>query len=99
MPVAYLIARARIDDPVQYRKYAELAGPIIAKFGGRPLARGGRFEVLEGPTGFNRFVVLEFPSLEQARAYFHSDEYQAAARFRREGGGVLEVVIVEGIDG
>jgi uncharacterized protein (DUF1330 family) len=99
MPVAYLIARARVDDPAKYQRYAALAGPIIEKYGGRPLARGGRFEVLEGPESFNRFVVLEFPSLERARAYFHSEEYQAAARFRREGGGVLEVVIVEGVGG
>lgn len=97
MPVAYVIARARVDDPAQYKRYADLAGPIIAAHGGRPLARGGRFEVLEGPDSFNRYVVIEFPSLEQARAYFHSAEYQAAARLRRDGGGIVELVVVEGV--
>ena len=94
---AYLVARARVDDPARYKRYADLVDPIVAKFGGRPLARGGRCEVLEGPGGFNRVVVIEFPSLEQARSYYHSAEYQAAAQHRREGGGVVEIAIVEGL--
>jgi uncharacterized protein (DUF1330 family) len=96
---AYWLARARVDDPDQYRKYADQVPGILAQYGARVLARGGRSEVLEGPAGFTRFVVIEFPSLEQAKACFDSADYQAAARFRREGGGVVEVVIVEGVPG
>jgi uncharacterized protein (DUF1330 family) len=95
---AYWLARCRIDDPVQYKKYTDLVPGIIAKFGGKALARGGRYKVVEGPEAFQRFVVIEFPTLEQAAACHASPEYQAAAAFRRAGGGVVEQVIVEGGD-
>ena len=51
-----------------YKKYADLAPAIIGKFGGKFLARGGKFKILEGPEKFHRFVVIEFPSLERAVA-------------------------------
>ena len=55
---AYWIARARVNDPAEYQKYAEQVPAIIAKFGGRFLARGGEFEILEGPHEFERFVII-----------------------------------------
>src|SRR5438105_3661423 len=56
---AYWLARCRIDDPVQYKKYTDLVPAIIAKFGGKVLARGGRYKIVEGPENFQRFVVIE----------------------------------------
>lgn len=94
--VAYWVARSRINDPVEYKKYTDRVPGIIAKFGGRVLARGGRFKILEGPEKFGRFVVIEFPSLEQAVACHDSPEYTEAAAFRRSGAGEVELVIVEG---
>ena len=58
---------------------------IIAKFGGKVLARGGRFQIMEGPDKFHRFIVIEFPTLEQGVACFTSPEYDKAAAFRRGG--------------
>jgi uncharacterized protein (DUF1330 family) len=95
---AYWLARCRIDDPVQYKKYTDLVPGIIARFGGKVLARGGRYKIVEGPENFQRFVVIEFPTLEQAAACHASPAYQAAAAFRRNGGGVVEQVIVESGD-
>ena len=95
---AYWLARCRIDDPVQYKKYTDQVPGIIARFGGKVLARGGRYQIVEGPEEFQRFVVIEFPTLEQAAACHASSEYQAAAEFRRAGGGVVEQVIVDGGD-
>jgi uncharacterized protein (DUF1330 family) len=96
--VAYWVARAKVNNPEQYKKYAELAPGILQKFGGKFLARGGKFEVLEGPEKFHRFVVIEFPSLEQAVACHESPGYLAAAAHRqKDGAGELEVVIVEGV--
>jgi uncharacterized protein (DUF1330 family) len=95
---AYWVARARIDDPVQYKKYTDLVPAIIKKYGGTVLARGGRYQIMEGPENFHRFVVIEFPTHEAGVACFQSPEYQAAASFRRSGGGVVENVIVEGGD-
>jgi len=69
---------------------------IIAKYGAKVLARGGKFQIMEGPEVFKRFVVLEFPSFESAVNCFESEEYKAAASNRRNGAGIVENVIVEG---
>ncbi len=95
---AYWISRCRIDDPVQYKKYTDLVPAIIARHQGRVLARGGRYQIMEGPEQFHRFVVIEFPTLEAGVNCFQSDEYRAAAAFRRDGGGIVENVIVESGD-
>jgi uncharacterized protein (DUF1330 family) len=95
---AYWLARSRISDPVEYKRYTDQVPGIIAKFGGKVLARGGRFEILEGPEKFHRFVVIEFPSLEQAVACHSSPEYTEASSFRRNGAGEVELVIVESGD-
>jgi len=95
---AYWIARSKINDPVQYKKYTDRVPAIIAKYQGKVLARGGRYRIMEGPDKFHRFVVIEFPSLERAVACFESPDYQEAAAFRRAGAGEVENVIVEGGD-
>ena len=62
------------------------------------LARGGRYQIMEGPDKFQRFIVIEFPTFEQAVACFTSDEYNEAAAFRRGGAGEVETIIVDGGD-
>ena len=94
----YWVARSKINDPVEYKKYTDRVPAILKKYGGKVLARGGRFKILEGPEKFHRFVVIEFPSLEQAVACHDSPEYREAAAFRRKGAGEVELVIVEGGD-
>jgi len=95
MPKGYLIARVDITDPTAYAAYADAAGKAIAKHGVRVLARGGRFEALEG-TARARNVVLEFDSIDAARAYYFSPEY-TQARAMREGAAVAEYILVEGV--
>ena len=95
---AYWVARSRIDDPVEYKKYTDRVPAIISRYGGKVLARGGRHKILEGPQKFQRFVVIEFPTLERGVECFESKEYQDAAAFRRNGGGEVELVMVESGD-
>ena len=95
---AYWVARAKISDPVQYKKYTDLVPDIVARYGGKILARGGRYQIMEGPQKFQRFVVVEFPTFEQAVACFTSEEYDEAAAFRRSGAGEVETIIVDGGD-
>ena len=94
---AYWVARSKINDPVQYKKYTDPLRPIFDKYGGKVLARGGRFQIMEGPDKFHRFIVIEFPTLEQGAACFKSPEYDKAAAFRRSGAGEVETVMVEGV--
>ena len=97
---AYWVARSKINDPAEYKKYTDLVPAIIAKFGGKVLARGGRFEIMEGPDKFHRFIVIEFPTLEQGVACFNSKDYQEAAAFRRRNkAGENELVMVEAGEG
>ena len=96
---AYWVARSKINDPVAYKQYTDLVPAIIAKHGGKVLARGGRYQIMEGPRKFQRFVVIEFPTFEQGVACFQSDEYNQAAAFRRaNGAGEVETIVVDGGD-
>lgn len=91
---AYWIARVNVTDEAAYGEYAKLAGPAIAKHGGRFLARGGRHITLEGAE-YPRNVVVEFPSVEAAKACYDSPEYQEAFTFAKNAADRL-LVIVEG---
>ena len=94
MPKGYVIARAVVTNATQYALYAAAAGEAIKKYGGKPIVRGGRNEVMEGE-GRARNVVLEFESLDVARTYVLSPEYTAAKKLR-ENAGFIDMVIVEG---
>ena len=61
-----MLARSKVNNPDQYKKYTTL--PYSPNFGGKILARGGKFKILEGPEKFHRFIVIEFPSFEKAVA-------------------------------
>lgn len=94
---AYWVARARVNNAEEYKKYTDLVPAIVARHNGRILARGGPFTILEGTDKYHRFIVIEFPSMEAAIACHRSEEYQKAALFRRDGVGDNELVIVEGV--
>lgn len=90
---ALWIAHVTVTDAEAYGKYAELAGPAIAKHGGTFVARGGRFVQLEGKER-PRNVVARFPSVEAAVDCYNSPEYQAALDHAR-GASERELMVVE----
>ncbi len=92
---AYVIVDVERSDLERAARYAELAGPAVELHGGRYLARGGALTVLEDDWQPERLVVIEFPSVEDARAWYSSPEY-VAARSVREGAGRWRMVLVEG---
>jgi uncharacterized protein (DUF1330 family) len=92
---AYVIVDIDVHDVQGYERYRQLAPPTIAAFGGRYLARGGRTEVLEGDWQPNRLVVLQFESVEQAKAWLHSTEY-AEAKPLRHRTARTNMVVIEG---
>lgn len=92
---AYVIAMMTVTKPEAYEGYRTLAATAIAKHGGRYLARGGRYEVLEGSFPGSRMVVVEFESFEKAKAFYDSPEYRAA-REQRHGAAAFNLLILEG---
>jgi len=94
---AYWVARSNVIEPVAYKRYTDLVPGIVQRHGGKILARGGDFKILEGTDKFQRFIVIEFASLEVGEACFNSDEYKAAAAHRRDGAGEVDLILVESI--
>lgn len=95
MAKGYWIAHVTVSNPDQYKFYAEAAPVALKKFGATILARGGASQQMEG-TGRPRNVVIEFPSLQAAIDCYNSPEYQAA-KAKRKGAGVADLVLVEGV--
>jgi len=92
---AYWVARSKIIDPVRYKKYTDQVPKIISKFGGKVLARGGKFKILEGTDKFHRFVIIEFPTLEDGENCWESIDYQEASFHRKNGAGEVDLILVE----
>lgn len=97
MQKGYWIVHVDVTDQEQYKAYVAANADPIKKYGGRFLARGGRYEVPEGTTRA-RNVILEFPSFQAAHDCWHSSEYQAAVKLRQPA-STIDLVIVEGYDG
>jgi uncharacterized protein (DUF1330 family) len=93
---AYFIVDNEVTDPARFQDYRRQVPATIAKYGGKFLVRGGQLQTLEGDWKPKRIVVTEFPSIEQARRWYDSDEYRAmkALRLRTARGSV---VLVEGV--
>lgn len=94
----YLIANVDVTDPDAYVAYRLRTPDIIARHGGRFLVRGGEVTPLEGEMKPGRLVVLEFDSVEAAKAFYHSPDYQAVIPIRTSA-STGDLVIVEGFDG
>ncbi|MFL5344398.1 MAG: DUF1330 domain-containing protein [Hyalangium sp.] len=93
---AYVVVEVEVHDAQTYERYKKLAPPAIAAYGGRYLVRGGATEVLEGSWKPPRFVVLEFPTAERARAWWSSPEY-AEAKALRQSCAHTQMLLVEGL--
>lgn len=92
---AYVIAEVSVTDPEGYEQYKPLAGASVVAGGGTYEVRGGAVESLEGEPVSGRIVILRFDSLDAARNWYHSDEYQAALPLRNAA-AQSRVFIVEG---
>ena len=94
---AYVIVDVDSTDEARASRYRERSGTSVARHGGHVVVRGGAIQVLEGTWEPRRLVVIEFPNVDAARAWYESDDY-AEARRAREGAGEWRMVAVEGVD-
>lgn len=80
---AYVIVDVNVHDLEGYAEYRQLSGASVAQYGGQFLVRGGAVEVAEGDWQPGRFVVIQFPSMEQAKTWYTSPEYTHARQIRQ----------------
>jgi uncharacterized protein (DUF1330 family) len=80
---AYVIVEIEITDPERFQEYRKAVPATIEHFGGRYLLRGSKVEAMEGDWTPGAFVVLEFPTLDKARAWWSSEEYRPLKALRR----------------
>jgi len=92
---AYIVVQISIHDPASYEVYKALAPASLAVYGGRYIVRGGASTILEGSWQPSRLVVLQFPTSDQARAWWSSPEY-APAKAVRQRSAHTEMLLVEG---
>jgi uncharacterized protein (DUF1330 family) len=92
---AYIVAQVDVTDPGTYQKFIDGTTPIVQKFGGHFISRGGKIEEFAGAPP-RRVAIMEFPSLAQAEAFRDSTDYKAIIRYRDKG-SKYRAFIVEGI--
>lgn len=95
-PKGYVILTEAINDPSGMKAYGQAAAPSVAQSGLSVLAVDPQPQVLEGVWHGNQTVILEFESVEAARAWYESDSYQAA-KLLRQAAADANVVIVSGL--
>ncbi len=95
-PKAYIVAEIEVTDAVTYEGYRSAVAPMVARYGGRYIVRGGMVEAIEGNAPVGRVVILEFPSLSAAQTFLRSDDYRPVAEIRQKS-TKSRLFVVEGI--
>jgi uncharacterized protein (DUF1330 family) len=93
---AYVVVNVTIRDPERYEEYRRRATPTVGAYGGRYIARGGAVDVREGNWSPSRLVILEFPDMERARAWWSSPEYEPLKAIRQSCADT-QLIITEGV--
>lgn len=93
---AYVIVEVTVHDPALIKQYQALSPAAIEAFGGRYIARGGQNTTLEGDWQPQRIVIIEFPDVQHANEWWHSDQY-GEARAIRERAANTRMIITEGL--
>jgi uncharacterized protein (DUF1330 family) len=96
-PKGYVVVEVDVTDAEAYKGYTALSVPAVAAFGGRYVALGAT-ETLEGDPPFPRAAIVEFESMAQAKAFYHSERYREA-RARRSAAARVRMFLVEGAAG
>jgi uncharacterized protein (DUF1330 family) len=90
---AYVILDIQVTDPELYEEYKKKAPAIVAAYAGKYLARGGNAETMEGDWSPGRIVIIEFPNLEQAKAWVASPDYLPAKALRQKSAHTRAIVV------
>ena len=92
----YFIIQINVTNAENYKEYIEKVTPIVKKFGGEYIVRGGQSENVEGNWPFQRTVVLKFPTYDMVKEWRNSDEYKPIRKIR-EDNSECNAIIIEGL--
>lgn len=95
---AYLISDVSVKDADAFQAYRTRAAASIEQHGGRYLVRGGPVETLEGSWAPATIIIVEFPDIVRARAWYGSPEYASALAFRDDALS-RNLILLDGISG
>ena len=93
---AYVVLMAEVNDPETYKEYISRTPPIVKRYGGKFLSRGGEVDTIEGEPFNDRLVILEFQSKQAIHDMFSDPEYQAAAEYRKVS-SQARILAIDGI--
>lgn len=79
---AYIISRVDVKDPERMKDYAARSIALAKTYWATYPVRTNRVEALEGTYDGRRLIVIQFPDLARARAYWDSPEYQELRKLR-----------------
>jgi uncharacterized protein (DUF1330 family) len=94
---AYVLGNVSIDNPVGYREYTSQVQATLDPFEGRFVVRAGAYETLEGEFEADRLVLIEFPTVEQARGWYDSEAYQSILPIRHANSSARFITLIEGV--
>lgn len=94
---AYIVTEIVVHNPVRYEDYKAMVQPTLGPYGGRFIVRGGKVETLEGDWSPQRFVIVEFPDVAKAKAWWGSTEY-AEAKALRHANATSQMIVVQGVE-
>ena len=93
---AYLITDVEVTDERLFTEFRERMTPAIESYGGKFIERGGEIEVIEGSWSPKRLAIVQFESMEQARAWLNSTENHALDEIRTKSSHI-NMVLVQGV--
>ena len=91
----YLIGQLEVKNHDRYKEYVEKVTPVVQKYGGVFLIRGGKHEVVEGEWKFSRNILIEFPSYKKAKEWYFSAEAQPIKKIRLEN-SIGNQILIQG---
>ncbi|MBD1170886.1 DUF1330 domain-containing protein [Pelagibacterales bacterium SAG-MED02] len=95
MQAGFVIFNIDVTNPEDYNEYITKVKPIVEKFGGEYVVRGGTNQVVEGNWQYSRTIVLKFPSYEKALEWYNSEEYQPIKQIRLDN-AISNGIIIQG---
>jgi uncharacterized protein (DUF1330 family) len=93
MAAYFVVDIQEISDPQTYTEYSKGVGPILTRYGGKFLARGGAYETIEGDWQSLRLVIVEFDDVDQFKRWYYSPEYTQLLAMRSSASKSRAVVI------